>query len=218
MTTPHRSPEEQAALKEFFAAITIADKEGKAAAAAGRDALPRLARAAYGHDNSQATIITRCLASCYNGSEALEVRLDDIRGLDWSLQKDLVAVILGCGKEGFSDKEIRHAFVEAAGSEAGADWLHWWTTGGAHRDALNRLVEFIRGHSAASSGRGLRALLASIVQGEPADLSRLNYMDDELTKDFLLVLSALFGRDQGMLYIEDVKGALERLEPAGRQA
>jgi hypothetical protein len=99
---PVRSPEEQAVIDDFIKQMHAADKGSKQAAAAGLEALPRLAKACYRETGSQAGIVMGWLASRYNGSEALPVRLDDINGLDWSLAKDLVAVILGCGRTGFA--------------------------------------------------------------------------------------------------------------------
>ena len=63
MNTKEHTPEEKAALHEFVAA----DKEGEAGLApyvqAAPEAMRRLARAGYGHDNSQAQTVAACLAS-----------------------------------------------------------------------------------------------------------------------------------------------------------
>jgi hypothetical protein len=202
-----RTAEETEAINEFVRSMTSINSESKAAAEAGKAALPRLVKACYGHDNSQAVTIIRCLASIYNGSAARPVRLDDIRSLDWSLQKDLAAVIIGIGKAGFPDSQIRHEFV-ALGGEKAADALHWYTDGSQHKAALTRLVTFIKEHKQSSTARALSAMLFSIVDGAPANLSRLNYEDDTHTEDFVLILDGLFGRDRGSLHIEDVQGAL----------
>jgi len=209
MPTTNHTPEEKAALTEFFAAI----KEGEAGRAPyvkdAPEAMRRLARAVYGHDNSQALTVAACLASIYNGAHARPVQLDEIRQLDWSLLKDLLSVMVGTGRsEEFSDEDIRRAFEEVGGKD-GVDCLHWYTTGGPHRAALARLVAYIQEHRAASSARSLRDLLTSIADSKStASLAGLNFIDDNHTRDFVLVIDGLFGRDQGSLSIEDVSEAL----------
>jgi hypothetical protein len=208
MTEKIHTPEETAALHEFFASVKEANEGRAAYAKQAPEAMQRLARAIYGHDNSQAQTVAACLASIYNGSEARPVRLDEIRHLDWSLQKDLLAVMIGTGHSDFEDTDIRKAFEELAG-QAAVEWFHWYTTGGPHRAALTRLVAFIAANRDASSGRALRDLLLSIVISKnDTSLSRLGYIDDEHTKDFVLVLDGLFGRDQGHLHVEDIDAAL----------
>jgi hypothetical protein len=206
--TATRTPEEQAALDEFFRAIGTASREAKAIVAEARPALERLVEASYGKDNGQACIITRWLASIYNGDEAQPVQLDEIRRLDWSLQRDLVAVMRGIGNEGFPDTEIRAAYERRAGRN-GADWLHYWTTGQAHRDALRRLVDFAAHHRGCSTAKAIVDFLRSIAgNGGTADLSRLGYMDDAHTRDLCTVMRGLYGRDQGQLYTDDITAAL----------
>ena len=197
------------AMRAFFQAAASAKAEQDRFGTEARAAALRLARAVAFHDNSQAIIVAAALASIYNGSEALPVRLDEIRGLDWILQRDLVTVMLGTGHGGFSDAEIRDAFRKAGG-EAAVDWFHWWTTDGPHRKALEWLVAFIVQDRHCSTAQALVTYFRSIVHGgKIADLSRLNYMDDNLTEPFALVLEALWGRDQGKLHIEDIQKAFE---------
>lgn len=209
MTSDSHSPEEKAAIAEFISAVKESTKARAQYAKEAPDAMLRLARAVYGHDNSQAQTVAACLASIYNGDCARPVQLDAIRHLDWSLLKDLLAVMIGTGhSEAFKDVDIRHAFEEVGGA-AGVEWLHWYTTGGPHRAALKRLVTYIRENGEASSGRVLRELLASIGdRNATASIGRLNYLDDNHTKDFVLILDGLFGRDQGILHIEDITDAL----------
>jgi hypothetical protein len=207
--TTERTPEEQAAIRDFIATVKEANEGRAAYAKQAPEAMRRLARAVYGHDNSQAQCVAACLASIYNGSEARPVRLDEIRQLDWSLQKDLLAVMIGTGHSDFEDTDIRKAFEEIGG-QAAVDWFHWYTTGGPHRAALERLIGFIRANREASSARALRELLGSIANSKDAtSLSRLGYIDDAHTKDFVLILDGLFGRDQGHLHVEDITEALK---------
>jgi hypothetical protein len=208
-TSPERTPEEQAAIRDFIATVKEANEGRAAFAKQAPEAMRRLARAVYGHDNSQAQTVAACLASIYNGSDARPVRLDEIRHLDWSLQKDLLAVMIGTGHSEFEDADIRKTFEEIGG-QAAVDWFHWYTTGGPHRAALTRLIRFIGENRDASSGRALRDLLASIVISKnDTSLSRLGYIDDEHTKDFVLILDGLYGRDQGTLHVEDITEALK---------
>ena len=204
---PDRTSEDEAAIAEFITATKVAETESRQAAQAGRAALARLAVVALGH-GSQAEVVRQWLASCYNSSEAPAVELDRIRRLDWSLQKDLVAVVLGCGKGEFKDEEIR-TVLAAAGGPAAVDSLHWYTANGPARAALERLIAFIRGNQGASSAQALRDLLASVLgSGAKVDLSRLGFIDDEHTRDAVVVLDALYGRDQGKLHVEDIGDAL----------
>lgn len=206
MNSSNQNPPIDPAVADFFRAVGVAEREGKAAGAAALEAIPRLVRACYQSDSGQAVVIAAALASIYNGDCAPAVQLDQIRRLDWSLQKDLAAVILGVGHMGCPDTAIADAF-RAIGGETALAELHWHTTGGPHRQALARLCRFIHQNAACSTAQHLRQLLASISHGEPANLSRLNFMDDGLSKDFVRVLDALFGRDQGCLHIEDIAKA-----------
>lgn len=204
---PDRTPEEEAGVQEFLAILRQGTVASDKAAKAGREALPRLVTVALGY-SGQSDVVLRWLASIYNGSEAPQIELDEIRRLDWSLREDLLAVMLGCAQGNFSDVEIRHAFDAAGGQEA-VDRLHAVTCNNAQVRALARLVEFARKHRESSSGKALRGLLASIVsKSEHADLNMLGYMDDELTNDVMTVLVALYGRDKGKLYVENVADAL----------
>jgi hypothetical protein len=193
----------------FFQAAKSAQDEQARFGAAARDAVRRLAKAVYGHDNSQALTVAAALASIYNGSDARPVRLDELRWLDWSLQRDLVTVLIGTGHGAFEDKDIREAFREVGG-DAAVTWFHWYITGGANRKALEQLVAFIVQNRDSSSARALITLFRSIVHGgKGADLSRLNYMGDELTAPFVMVLDGLWGRDQGALHVEDIPKAFQ---------
>ena len=115
--------ERAAALAELRTAIHSARDERAPYIAAAREAAGRLAKACLYHDNSQAVTVARALASIYNGSEAPTVRLDEIRWLDWSLQRDLLAVMVGTGDDHTPDTHIRDAF-RAIGGEDAVEWFH----------------------------------------------------------------------------------------------
>lgn len=202
------NPEDEAAkaFKEFFAEVNAAGIEqarfGKAAPAAMR----RLAAAVYGHDNSQAQTVAACLASIYNGSEALPVRLDEIRALNWSLQRDLITVLIGTGHAGCADSDIRTSFFEVGGAAA-VEWLHWYTTGGPHRAALERIVKFIATDSYCSTASILRNALRSIYNGTTVlSVGKLSYVGD-LGSDMALVLDGIIGRYGGTIRETDIEYA-----------
>lgn len=205
---PDRTPEEEAAVQEVLADMKRIRVAATGAAAKGRTSLARLVDVALGH-SGQCEVVLRWLASIYNGSEAPAIELDEIRRLDWSLREDLLAVVLGCGQGDFSDVEIRKAFDRVGGQEA-VDRLHAVTCNNVQVAALARLVAFIRKNQGASSAKALRSLLASTIgTGATCDLSRLGFIDDEHTADVMTVLVALYGRDRGKLYVENVRDALE---------
>jgi hypothetical protein len=202
----------KAAIKEFFAAVAVAHNAQQKFGNAAPAALDRLVAAIYPHDNSQAVTAARCLASIYNGSCALGVRLDEIRWLDWSLQQDLITVMLGTGHAGFEDSDIRKAF-ERAGGEAAVEWLHWHTSGGPHKAALRSLITFIKENRHSSTGKALLSIFRSLQsRSVGAQLSALNYMGEyengrDISHDVILVMGGLFGRDQGCLHLEDIPDA-----------
>jgi hypothetical protein len=205
---PDRTPEDEAAVQEVLADLKRIRVSATTAAAKGQAALPRLVEVALGH-SGQSGVVLRWLASVYNGSEAPAVELDEIRRLDWSLREDLLAVILGCAQGDFSDVQIRHAFDAAGGQEA-VDRLHAITCNNAQVLALSRLVQFIRSHQGDWSTKGLRSLLAStLADGATCELSRLESIDEELRNDAFTVIDALYGRNRGKLYVENVREALE---------
>jgi hypothetical protein len=191
----------------FFAAAKSAQEQKAKFGAAARAACIRLAKACYARDNSQAVTVTAALASIYNGSDAKPVRLDELRWLDWVLLRDLITVLIGTGHSGFEDVGIREAFYEVGGLAA-VEWLHWHTNGGRARKAVEKLVSFIVQNRHSSSAESLILLFRSIVNGgKIADLSRLNYMGDELTEPFVIVLDGLWGEGRRELYIEDIQKA-----------
>jgi hypothetical protein len=211
---PSTQPDDDAskeAFKSFFADAAAAQAEQDAFGRRAPAAMLRLARAVYGHDNSQAQTVAACLASIYNGGDARPVRLDEIRWLDWSLQRDLVTVLVGTGHAGFEDTAIRKAF-EAIAGPAGADFLHWYSTGGPHKAALRRLVQF----AAENADGSVRELLLSLRHSSDVkvSLAAVQYLDTEITRDFILVLDGMFGRDKGVLTSYAIDEALKEFKTA----
>lgn len=197
------------AVHNFFAKAAAAAAQKEQFGCAAPAAALRLARACYGHDNGQAVRIAACLASIYNGSEAPGVRLDEIRWLDWELQRDLITVLIGTGHAGFEDSAICEAFREVGG-ESAVEWLHWHTTGGPHRAALRRLVDFIRDNEQSSTASELRAALRSLYDGSAKwEIRRLSYLGDEFAPDLVWVIDGLWGRDARKLEPEDIAKAFQ---------
>jgi len=184
------------------AAIAQRDKDilGRQAPAA----MLRLARAIYPHDSKQSNTVAACLASVYNGGDALPVRLDEIRWLEWNLQRDLAIVMPGTGHAGFQDSHIREAFQEVGGA-AGLEWFHWHTTGGPHRSALDRLAKV-----AVNEPTGfVREILHSLAGTRPnTDLTSLQYLSREQVRDVALIIDGPWGRDRGVLNAEAIPAAI----------
>lgn len=91
--------------------------EHRAAAIAGHEAIKRLV-IACGHKSGQSRTVRAALYSLWNGG-ARSLR-ESVTGIDWSIKKDLCAVMLGFGFDGNEavpslwDDAIRKPF-EAAG-------------------------------------------------------------------------------------------------------
>ena len=96
-------------LKAILQEAAIAQRDKDILGHQAPAAMLRLAKAIYPHESSQSITVAACLASVYSGSDALPVRLDEIRWLDWALQRDLAIVIMGTGNAGFEDSHIRNA-------------------------------------------------------------------------------------------------------------
>lgn len=196
------------AFTSLFKEAAVAQKERDAFGRAAKAAAVRLAKACYGHDNSQAVTVAAALASIYNGSDALGVRLDELRWLDWQLQRDLITVLIGTGHAGFEDHHIRAAFHEAGGDRA-VEWFHWHITGGPQRAALKRLVTFIAEDRHCSSANTLRQALRSIYNGNTSlVLGRLSYLTD-LGEDFARVLDGVIGRHSGTIREDAIEDAFK---------
>jgi hypothetical protein len=110
-------------LKKLLAESAIGDLERAEYSKRAPNALERLVAASYRNETDHGQTITRCLASIYNGFHARGVRLDEIRWLHWSTQKDLIDVMVGTGHHGFLDDHIRFAYA-ALGGEAAVNWFH----------------------------------------------------------------------------------------------
>lgn len=197
----------------FFRNLAEIGKESSIAAEAGRQALARVVHAVWtARPSGQSNRLVLILASLYNGSEASPIDLANLTAcLDWNLKKDICAVILGKGLEGFADYEIREEFRKAGGEEA-VDWLHWHTTGGAARAALTRLVRFCLDNRHCSTAKLLRTALRSLHgSGDKVDLGAFSRCDNEITDDFVLLLDATIGPHHQQIVDSDIAEAFEKV-------
>jgi len=117
----HTTETERAnALKEFFAVVREAKIESANAVEVGKLALARLAVAVACRDHGQALRVRAILFSLYSGGAVL-ADVSDLMALDWSLRKDLCAVLLAFGYGDFEYTYVKFAFEQAG--DRGADWF-----------------------------------------------------------------------------------------------
>ncbi|HYD83730.1 MAG TPA: hypothetical protein VEA63_06745 [Opitutus sp.] len=92
---PHQptDTEREAAFANFFATVRATARESDAAVLAAKPALERIAQAVVGRDNGQALRVRSILLSLYTGG-AMLADVSDLMTLDWSLRRDLCAVLL----------------------------------------------------------------------------------------------------------------------------
>lgn len=201
---PERSPEETAALRDFFSSLKLMESEAQDAAKAARDSLPVLVDAAMS-GGSQSRVVLGWLASVYNSSEAPRVQLDDIRTLDWALRKPLLAVVLGVAAGDMSDVEIRDAC--RAHSEAAVEALHDLTGGGPERRALRFLATQLRPDAGSDDASFIREFLRSLCSAAavPLNLSLLRYVDSTVRDRLAVVFD---GFCEGKLEGSDIEEVL----------
>lgn len=173
------SSDNKAALDEFFAAVRAAARESEAAVASAKPALARIAQAIAGHDNSQALRVRQILLSLYSGGSVL-ADVSDLLTLDWSLRRDLCAVMLA-----FNHGEFSYETVAAAFEQAGDRHCRWFL--GAAPNPGMRLREALAFAKAGPltstprtlTERGVAEVLLSICAGHRVDLSAsLRSLDD----------------------------------------
>lgn len=106
--------EEEAALQEFFAQERVIIQERRKASQEALPALQRLAEVMRGRSGQPYKVRT-ILYSIWNGKPAAVVELVN---LDWSIRKDLAAVLLAFGYED-DQVEFFYDAIEAAVKAAG---------------------------------------------------------------------------------------------------
>jgi hypothetical protein len=162
--------ERQAALDELFAAVRTAAREADDAVTAAKPALERLASAIAGHDHGQAIRARAILISLYTGGTVL-ADVSDLLALDWSLRRDLCAVLLA-----FNHGEFSYDYLRAAFERAGDRNAQWFLAAANDpRERLREALDFAKPGALgttprSSSEKGVAAFVASLFTGRPVDL------------------------------------------------
>ena len=181
--------EKDAALAEFLATVKTTARETELAIAEAKPALARIASAIARHDNGQAVRLRALLISLYSGGRA-PVDLSELMMLDWSLRKDLCAVLCAFGHGEFGYDYMKSAFEQAGDFEA-----QWFLAAAPEpRERLRTALHFAKAGNAreprSSGERRIRQFLVSLFAGVPVDLQDvLNGLDAERAKLVLSIVS-----------------------------
>lgn len=163
--------ERDAALAEFFATVRAEARESESAVARAKPALGRLAAAIVGRDNGQALRVRAILISLYTGGSML-ADVSDLMALDWSLRKDLCAVLLAFGHGEFGYDYLKNAFERAGDRDA-----QWFLAAAADpNERLREALAFAKPGTLATmprtlSEKGMAEILVSLFSSGPVDLS-----------------------------------------------
>ena len=162
---------------EFFAAVRAAARESQLAVAKAKPALNRIASAIVHRDNSQALHVRSILVSLYTGGSIL-ADVSDLMALDWSLRKDLCAVLLAFGHGEFGYEYLKTAFETAGDRDA-----QWLLDAAPDAERLREALTFAKSGSLATTPRtlterGIAEFVLSLFTGSPVRLqSALRSLD-----------------------------------------
>ncbi len=182
--------ERKAALDEFFAAVRSAAREADAAVTAAKPALDRLASAIAGHDHGQAIRARSILISLYTGGTML-ADVSDLLALDWTLRRDLCAVLLA-----FNHGEFSYDYMRAAFERAGDRNARWFLSAANNpRERLREALDFAKPGPLdttprSSSEKGVAGFIASLFAGQPVDLASAVQRLDEIRRSLVAGLFA----------------------------
>ncbi|AHF94143.1 hypothetical protein OPIT5_06390 [Opitutaceae bacterium TAV5] len=189
---PSDEADRKAALNEFFAAVRTAAREADDAVTAAKPALERLASAIAGHDHGQAVRARSILISLYTGGTML-ADVSDLLALDWTLRRDLCAVLLAFNHGEFSYDYLRAAFERAGDKNAR------WFLGAANnpRERLREALDFAKPGPLdttprSSSEKGVAGFVASLFAGRPVDLDSAVQRLDEIRRSLVAGLFAYY--------------------------
>lgn len=190
--TSHHSDDadRQAALIEFFAAVHTAAREADAAVTAAKPALDRLASAIAGHDHGQAIRARLILISLYTGGTML-ADVSDLLALDWTLRRDLCAVLLA-----FNHGEFSYDYMRAAFERAGDRNARWFLSAANNpRERLREALDFAKPGQLdttprSSSEKGVAGFVAALFTGQPVDLASAVQRLDEIRRSLVTGLFA----------------------------
>jgi hypothetical protein len=121
--------EEKTALDDFFRGMGASKKEHRAAAITALEALPRLI-AIMPQRTGQSYKVRSLLYSLWNGQAT---SLSDVMNLDWSIRKDVCAVVLGFG---FEDETTHLWYDEISDALKAAGQFQWFLE--AHGESEGR--------------------------------------------------------------------------------
>lgn len=107
-TTPQRTPEEQAAIDQFFGRMKAVRRERDALVVPAAEALNRLV-AVCANGTDQSYKLRALLFSLWNGKPA---DLLETVTLDWELKKDFCQVVLAFGHDEFFYDAVQFAFEQ----------------------------------------------------------------------------------------------------------
>ncbi len=161
-----------ATLIDFFAAVRSAAHESAGAVSKAKPALARIASAIVGRDHGNALRVRAILVSLYTGGSIL-AEVSDLMALDWSLRKDLCAVLLAFGHGDFGDEYLKAALENAGDHDA-----RWFLDAAPEPDErLREALAFAKPGSFATTPRtlaerGIAEFLLSLFAGEPVNLRR----------------------------------------------
>ncbi len=167
---PSDEESKNAAIIEFFAAVKTATRESEMAVSEAKPALARIASAIVGRDNGQALRVRAILVSLYTGGLIL-ADVSDLMALDWTLRKDLCAVLLAFGHGEFGYEYLKAAFENAGDHEA-----RWFLDAAPEPDErLREALAFAKPGSLATTPRtlterGVAEFLLSLFSGDPVNL------------------------------------------------
>lgn len=180
----------KAALAEFFSAVRASAQEADNAVSAAKPALDRLASAIAGHDHGQAIRTRAILISLYTGGTVL-ADVSDLLSLDWSLRRDLCAVLLAFNHGEFSYDYMRTAFERAGDRNA-----RWFLSAANNpRERLREALDFatpgpLDTTPRSSSEKGVAGFVASLFTGTPVELFLAVRTLDEVRRALIVGLFA----------------------------
>lgn len=158
------------ALNEFFAMIRTASRESSAAVADAKPALARITAAITDRDSGQALRARSILISLYTGGAVL-ADVSELMALDWSLRKDLCAVLLA-----FGHGEFGYDYMKSAFENAGDHNAQWFLSAAPEpEECLREALAFAKAGAVATTPRtlteqGMARFLLSLFAGVPVKL------------------------------------------------
>lgn len=156
----------------------------------GQSSEPGNGSAIAGHDHGLAVRARAILISLYTGGTML-ADVSDLLALDWSLRRDLCAVLLAFNHGEFSYDTLRAAFERAGDKDA-----KWFLSAANNpRERLREALDFAKPGPLdttprSSSEKGVAGFVASLFAGRPVDLFLAVRVLDEIRRSLVAGLFA----------------------------